>query len=107
MPTRRHALSIDSNLGNGKFQESVRYRPKGKVQGMEINSLRSGDKLWLEDGSVVQVLLPSADGQSVRVKYIESPFDEGRVGAEADCTDYDIVSYADEADRADSATPMR
>ena len=74
---------------------------------MEISKLQPGDRLWLEDGSVVQVVAPSTDGESVRVRYIESPFDESRVGTEAVCTDYDIVSYAAEGDRADSASPLR
>ena len=74
---------------------------------MEIKNLRPGEQLWLEDGSVVEVTAPSADGESVRVRYLESPFDQGLVGAEANCTDYEIVSYAAEGDRADSTTPIR
>ena len=70
---------------------------------MEIRALQTGATLWLENGSVVEVLAPSADGATVRVRYVESPFDEALVGTEAECTDYDIISYADRTDRADSA----
>ena len=70
---------------------------------MDLKALKSGATLWLEDGSVVEVVAPSADGASVRVKYIEAPFEDALVGTEADCTDYDIISYADSGDRADSS----
>ena len=69
---------------------------------MDIKELKAGATLWLEDGSVVEVLAPSADGASVRVRYLEAPFNDALVGTEADCTDYEIISYADREDRADS-----
>ncbi|MEE8518593.1 MAG: hypothetical protein V3S98_05675 [Dehalococcoidia bacterium] len=69
---------------------------------MEISGLKAGETLWLEDGSMVEVIEPSRNGKSVRVKYVESPFDGSRVGAEAECTDYEIISYADKDGRADS-----
>ena len=71
---------------------------------MDIGALAKGSRLWLEDGSVVEVVNPSTDGRTVRVRYVESPFDESQVGTEADCTDYEIVSYAGPGDDADSAT---
>ena len=70
---------------------------------MDIKQLKVGSTVWLEDGSVVEVIAPSTDGESVRVKYIESMFDAALVGTEADCTDYEIISYADESDHADSS----
>jgi hypothetical protein len=69
---------------------------------MEIGELKAGATLWLEDGSMVEVLEPSHDGKAVSVRYIESPFDSSLVGTEAECTDYEIISYADRDDRADS-----
>ena len=69
---------------------------------MEIKALQKGATLWLENGSVVEVIAPSADGTTVRVRCIESPFDEALAGTESDCTDYDIISYTDRADHADS-----
>lgn len=74
---------------------------------MEISKLQAGEKLWLEDGSIVEVLTSSKDGQSVRVRYLESPFDRSLIGAETDCTDYEIVSYVGDGDQADSAAPIR
>ena len=71
---------------------------------MEISELKAGSTLWLEDGSMVEVLKPSRDGKSVSVKYLESPFDTSLVGAEIECTDYEIISYADKDGRADSSS---
>jgi hypothetical protein len=72
---------------------------------LEISALVAGATLWLEDGSVVEVLAPSPDGRTVRVRYVESPFNASLEGTQANCTDYDIISYADGGDRADSAAP--
>ena len=69
---------------------------------MEISTLAVGDTLWLEDGSLVTVLAPSPDGETVKVKYVEAPFDAALVGTEADRSDYDIISYANESNTADS-----
>ena len=70
---------------------------------MNVADLEIGATLWLEDGSVVEVVAPSGNGSSVRVRYLESPFDDSLVGAEADCSDYDIVSFANLGDSADSS----
>ncbi len=69
---------------------------------MDIRGIVAGATLWLEDGSVVEVLAPSPDGRTVRVRYVESPFNASLEGTQVDCTDYDIISYADGGDRADS-----
>ena len=70
---------------------------------MELRALETGATLWLEDGSLVEVLAPSVDGVSVHVRYVESPFDEALVGTDRDCTDYEIISHADTSDHADSS----
>ena len=69
---------------------------------MEITSLETGDRLWLEDGSLVAVLAPSSNGDTVQVRYVESPFDSSLVGSEASCSDFEIISFANESDIADS-----
>jgi hypothetical protein len=69
---------------------------------MEIDGLATGDTLWLEDGSLVSVLAPSTNGETVKVRYVEAPFDASLIGSEADCSDYDIISFANESDIADS-----
>jgi hypothetical protein len=66
---------------------------------MEIDGLATGDTLWLEDGSLVSVLAPSTNGETVKVRYVEAPFDASLIGSEAD---YDIISFANESDIADS-----
>jgi hypothetical protein len=70
---------------------------------MDIKELKVGSTVWLEDGSVVEVITATTDGESVRVKYVEAMFDAALVGTEADCTDYDIISYANDSDHADSS----
>ncbi len=70
---------------------------------MNIKELKAGATVWLEDGSMVEVIVASTDRESVRVKYVEAMFDAALVGTEADCTDYDIISYANESDHADSS----
>lgn len=69
---------------------------------MDIGALKVGDSLWLEDGSLVTVQKASTDGETVRVQYVEAPFDASLKGTEANCSDYDIISFASESDIADS-----
>ena len=47
---------------------------------MQIKELEAGAKVLLEDGSVAEVIAPSNDGRSVRVKYLEAPFNPALVG---------------------------
>jgi hypothetical protein len=69
---------------------------------MDIGALAVGDTLWLEDGSLVAVVAPSTDGENVTIKYVEAPFDQALVGTEAACSEYDIISYANDSDNANS-----
>ncbi len=71
---------------------------------MQVNGLKAGDRMLLEDGSVVEVLEPSSDGETVLVKYLEAPFNAGMAGRQARCSDYDIVAYAGQSEM-DSAAP--
>jgi hypothetical protein len=57
---------------------------------MNLKALNSGARLLLEDGSAVEVVSPSTDGVSIRVRYLDSPFSPELVGTEGDCTDYEI-----------------
>jgi hypothetical protein len=71
---------------------------------MDLKALKQGARLLLEDGSAVEVVSPSLDGVSVRVRYLDSPFSPELIGTEADCTDYEISSETnDEA----TDTPVR
>jgi hypothetical protein len=70
---------------------------------MDIGALAAGDTLWLEDGSLVAVVNPSTDGENVTIKYVEAPFDQALVGTEAVCSEYDIISYANDSDNASSS----
>ena len=39
---------------------------------MDIKELKVGSTVWLEDGSVVEDITATTDGESVRVKYVEA-----------------------------------
>ena len=62
---------------------------------MDVQAITAGATLVLEDGSLVKVVEPAQGRSSVRVVYIEAPFDPKLVGTEASCTDYEIVGFAD------------
>ena len=71
---------------------------------MDLKALTQGTKLLLEDGSEVEVVAPSADGESIRVRYLDSPFSPELAGTEGEVTDYEIAGLTnDEA----SDTPIR
>jgi hypothetical protein len=71
---------------------------------MEVRGLSPGVRLLLEDGSIAEVIEPSSDDVTVRVRYLESPFDEARVGTEGEVSDYDVVAFAGESE-VDSSLP--
>jgi hypothetical protein len=60
---------------------------------MDINALVPGDRVIMEDGSLADVISPSQDGVSVRVRYVECPFDPALVGTQAIRDEYDILAY--------------
>ncbi|MBM2811474.1 MAG: hypothetical protein HW416_2233 [Chloroflexi bacterium] len=61
---------------------------------MNVNEIPLGAKLQLEDGSTVEVIRASTDGDSLAIRYLESPFDPDLVGVEGLCTDYEITGFA-------------
>jgi hypothetical protein len=73
---------------------------------MQVGQLMAGARVLLEDGSVVEVLKATEDGQTVQVRYLEAPFNASMLGKQGTCTDYDIVGYAGQTDM-DSAAPPR
>lgn len=58
---------------------------------MDVSRLEVGAQIELEDLSVAQVLEPSPDGESIRVRYLEAPFDPELVGSEA-MVSFDVVA---------------
>ena len=60
---------------------------------MDIKALVLGDRLLMEDGSLADVVARSSDGVSVKVRYVECPFDAALVGTEATRDDYDIMAF--------------
>ena len=58
---------------------------------MNLSGLEAGVRIELEDLSVAEVLEPSPGGETIRVRYVEAPFDPELVGREALVT-YDVVA---------------
>jgi hypothetical protein len=73
---------------------------------MQVKGLTAGARLLLEDGSIVEVLAPSEDGETVLVLCIESPFNEAMVGREGRCSDYDLVGFAGSTEMDSAAPPV-
>jgi hypothetical protein len=69
---------------------------------MDIAGIKMGALLQLEDGSTAEVVEPSSDGKTVRVRYVDSPFAPAQVGTEASLSDYEITGFTDGEDRADT-----
>ncbi len=62
---------------------------------MEIAQLVPGKKVLLEDGSVAEVIGAAAKAGFVRVRVTEAPFDASLQGQEIECSDYDIMAFAE------------
>ena len=58
---------------------------------MDLRGLVPGDRIELEDLSVAEVVEPSPDGETIRIRYLEAPFDPELVRTEAEVT-YDLVA---------------
>lgn len=74
---------------------------------MNVKELSVGTKLQLEDGSTVEVVEPSKDGASVRVRYLDNPFEPEQNGKEVFCTDYEITGYTTDGYHTDTAVPPK
>lgn len=73
---------------------------------MNISELTVGTRVQLEDGSIAEVLAPSQNGRTVRVRYVESPFDPDLVGTELLATDYEITAFMIDGTHADTGRPL-
>ena len=58
---------------------------------MDIRALAAGTRIELEDGSTAEVIEPSADGQYVKIRYLESPFSPEVVGTEGLASEPEIT----------------
>ncbi len=59
---------------------------------MNLKELTPGTRVELEDGSTAEVIEPSADGQYVRIRYLESPFSPEVVGTEGLASEPEITA---------------
>lgn len=58
---------------------------------MNLAGVAPGTRVELEDLSIAEVLEPSADGEHIRVRYVDSPYEPALVGTEAVISD-DMVT---------------
>ena len=58
---------------------------------MNLAGIAPGTRVELEDLSIAEILEPSADGESARVRYVDSPFEPERAGTVATISD-DMVT---------------
>ena len=66
---------------------------------MNIDRWQEGDILQLETGSVVKVLGKTPDGEALRVRYIDAPFESEKLGTEGIEDGFHVIgSFQSEAD---------
>jgi len=62
---------------------------------MDLYDLQLGDRVRLADGTIAEVISPTEDGRSIRVRHIESPNNPSHVGSEQLCTEDEIKERVD------------
>lgn len=60
---------------------------------MDVGRFGPGDTLLLHDGTRVEVLAPSEDGRSIRVRYVQSSCDPSLVGTEDLIADRMVAAF--------------
>jgi hypothetical protein len=58
---------------------------------VDLSGLDVGVRVELDDLSVAEVLEPSSDGETIRVRYVDAPFAPELVGQEATVS-WDVVA---------------
>ncbi len=71
---------------------------------MDLKGLDAGARIELDDLSIVEVIDPSQDGETIRIRYVEAPFDRQLIGTEA-TVDWDSVTGV--VDGGDITTDLR
>ena len=61
------------------------------TDGVDLTTLRTGDRVKTVEGSTAEVLAPSEDGAWVRVKYLEAPQNPKLVNTDDLCSTDDIA----------------
>lgn len=61
------------------------------VPTMNLDDLRTGDRVRVAGGAVAEVLQPTQDGRWVLVRHVESPGDPSLVGTEDLCSEEEII----------------
>jgi hypothetical protein len=62
---------------------------------IDILTLKAGDRLKLEDGTIAEIVENMEDGMWVQVRYLEVPRNPTEVGAIELCHAQDIVKILD------------
>jgi hypothetical protein len=58
---------------------------------VDLSGLDVGVRVELDDLSVAEVLEPSPDGETIRVRYVDAPFAQELIGQEATVS-WDVVT---------------
>lgn len=66
---------------------------------MNLRQFGVGDRVLLSNGATAQVVAPTEDGRSMRVRYLDSPFEPEQVGSEARCTEDQVVGVVETQSR--------
>jgi hypothetical protein len=63
--------------------------------GMDIWNLRKGTKVLLDEGTVAEVVVPTEDGQWVKVRYLKVPGNPSIERTEDLCSSEEILQVAE------------
>lgn len=62
---------------------------------MDLYDLQLGDRVRLADGTIAEVISPTEDGRSIRIRHIESPNNPSHAGGEQLCSEDEIQERVD------------
>jgi hypothetical protein len=62
---------------------------------MDLYDLQLGDCIRLTNGTIAEVISPTEDGRSIRVRHIESPNNPSHEGSEQLCSEDEIEERVD------------
>ena len=74
---------------------------------MELEGLTVGTKINLVSGATAEVLAPTDDGETVRVRYLESPFEPALEATEAVCSHEEVAGVLSGAELTGTTSILR
>ena len=74
---------------------------------MELEGLTVGTKINLVSGATAEVLEPTADGETIRVRYLESPFEPSLEATEGVCSHEEVAGVLSGAQQTGTTSVLR